>query len=212
MDTIHDLGGRQGFGPINWRDDDDNRSFHADWEARTWAMCMMLFGRFRQEETGWTIDWHRHVIERTGPAEYLRMNYFDKWVQNMMATMIDVGVADLEEFVESRSLRPSPPFETRPLTASRDPDPPRFKAGDSVLTKREIGSMHTRLPAYARGRNGTVIQSVGPEIFADASATGDIRKEPQYTVEFDSSELWPGQAGGQFAVHLDLWDSYLEPA
>ena len=211
MDTIHDLGGRQGFGPVEWQDDDDSHLFHAEWQARTWAMCMMMNGRFRQEQNGWTLDWLRHVIERTGPADYLRMNYFDKWAQQLMAILIDDGFVDLEEFVGGHAGRPAPPFMKRPPMASRDPDPPRFEVGDDVLTRRDITSMHTRLPEYARGRMGVIDRSIGPEIFADASAEGDIRKEQLYTVKLDSSELWPDQAGGRFAVRLDLWDSYLEP-
>jgi nitrile hydratase len=211
MDTVHDLGGRQGFGPIRWQTDNDSQLFHEEWQARTWAICMMMFGQFRREQTGWTLDWHRHIIERTGPAEYLCMNYFDKWAQHMMATLIDEDIANLEEFLAGHAHRPSPPFVKRPATASREPDPPRFQVGDTVVTRRDITSMHTRLPGYARGRTGVIDREIGQEILADASAEGDIRKEQLYTVKFDSSELWPNQVGGQYAVRLDLWDSYLEP-
>ncbi len=34
MDGLHDLGGREGFGPVRWRDDRDDEMFHEDWEAR----------------------------------------------------------------------------------------------------------------------------------------------------------------------------------
>ena len=73
MDTIHDLGGGEGFGPIHWQDDDDSQLFHEPWQARTWAMCMLMIDQFRNEQTGWTLDWHRHVIERIAPADYLSM-------------------------------------------------------------------------------------------------------------------------------------------
>ena len=35
MDGVHDLGGREGFGPI--RDKDDAQPFHAEWETRAFA-------------------------------------------------------------------------------------------------------------------------------------------------------------------------------
>ncbi len=37
MDGIHDLGGKQGYGPIEV--DDDETPFHHDWEAREWGMA-----------------------------------------------------------------------------------------------------------------------------------------------------------------------------
>lgn len=212
MDTVHDLGGKQGFGPVRWQDDDDSRLFLEEWQGRTWAMCMMMFGQFRREQTGWTLDWHRHIVERTGPADYLRMNYFDKWVQHLMATLIDDDIADLDEFLKGHANRAAPPYVRQPLTASRKPDQPRFKLGDAVKTKRDIASMHTRLPGYARGRTGVVDRSVGPEILADASAEGDLRKEHLYTIKFNSLELWPERQARNYTIRLDLWDSYLEPA
>ena len=103
MDTIHDLGGREGFGPVRWQSDDDKTPFHEPWQARTWAICMMMMGRLQQDQTGWTLDWYRHVLERIAPADYLSMNYFDKWSQAMMATLVDDGVGEIEEFAEGHN-------------------------------------------------------------------------------------------------------------
>ena len=36
MDGVHDLGGREGFGPIV--DKADDKPFHADWEMRAFGM------------------------------------------------------------------------------------------------------------------------------------------------------------------------------
>ena len=46
----------------------------------------------------------------------------------------------------------------------------------------------------------------------DASALGDERAEPLYTVVFDAAELWAEAAGRSERVYIDLWQSYLEPA
>ena len=212
MDTIHDLGGREGFGPIRWQDDDDNKPFHEPWQARTWAMCMLLFGGFRNGHTGWTLDWTRHVIERIAPADYLAMNYFDKWCQHLMAILIDQGVAETKEFVEGHSRWNPPERLLTPLSAGAEPAAAKYAVGDAVFAKRDIVSMHTRLPAYVRGRKGVVHTYVGPEILADASAAGDIRKEPLYTVRFEAAALWAEAIGRRAAVYLDLWESYLESA
>ena len=47
-----------------------------------------------------------------------------------------------------------------------------------------------------------------PDIEAHGTAR---RSEPTYSVRFDAVGLWQdGQHG--VSVHVDLWDSYLEPA
>ena len=38
MDGVHDLGGREGFGPI--LDKDDERPFHAEWEMRAYGLTV----------------------------------------------------------------------------------------------------------------------------------------------------------------------------
>lgn len=212
MDTIHDIGGREGFGTVQWKIDNDTTPFHEEWQARTWAICMCMFGQFRQAKGGWTLDWHRHVIERTPPAQHFTMNYFEKWAQHMMATLIDDGVADVEEFAGGRSLRKPSSVAPNPLTIAADPEAPLFNVGDRVVTKRSIAAMHTRLVGYARGRTGTVDVWHGPDILADASAAGELRKEHLYTVCFDEDELWPDDGGRPFKVCADFWESYLDPA
>ena len=211
MDTIHDLGGREGFGPVRWQDDDNAKSFPEPWQARTWAVCMLMFARFRRDQTGWTLDWHRHVLERIAPADYLAMNYFAKWIQAMMAVLVDDGTAEIEELVAGRSRRAPPERVASPPAVGAEPGAAKYAVGAPVVTARSVAAMHTRLPAYARGRKGVIECHIGPEPLADASAAGEIRKEHLYTVRFEAAELWP-QAAGPATIHLDLWESYLEPA
>ncbi len=42
MDGVHDLGGRQGFGPIATQEDE--RPFKTDWEARMWGLNKAIGG------------------------------------------------------------------------------------------------------------------------------------------------------------------------
>jgi nitrile hydratase subunit beta len=212
MDTIHDLGGREGFGPVRWQDDDDSKLFHEAWQARTWGICMLMFDRFWHDQTGWTLDWARHVLERIAPADYLAMNYFDKWTQAMMATLIDDGVAEIQEFVEGHSHGTPPRRAPTPLIASVEPRAAKYAVGDPVVAKRGMASMHTRLPGYVRGRKGVIDSCHGANILADASAAGDIREEQLYTVRFEAAELWSESEGRRVGVYIDLWESYLEPA
>ncbi|KUF11051.1 SH3-like domain-containing protein [Pseudoponticoccus marisrubri] len=212
MDTVHDLGGRQGFGPIPNVAEDDSALFPQDWQARVWAIAMMSMGKLRADQTGWTLDWYRHVLERLPPDLYLRLDYFDKWTLGMMATAIDEGVAGLPEFVEGRAAageytydRPVP---VRPVSEL----PPRFAPGDRVRCRRDTDSMHTRLAGYLRGRTGVIDSVIGPQPQPDAAATGVRQKEQTYVVRFAMADLWPEAAYSGDTLCTDMWDSYLEPA
>ena len=73
MDGIHDLGGKQGYGPIEI--DDDDRPFHEEWEGREWGIAQCA------RTPGITIDWWRHCRELIMPVDYLGRPYFDSWAQ-----------------------------------------------------------------------------------------------------------------------------------
>lgn len=91
--------------------------------------------------------------------------------------------------------------------------PPRFKVGDRVRTRNLHPLGHTRLPRYARGRQGVVDRDYGVFVFPDTSALGEGPK-PQhlYSVRFTARELWGPEASAADALYLDLWDDYLDPA
>ena len=106
MDGIHDLGGRQGFGPIDV--DDDERPFHAAWEGREWAIAQCA------RVPGITVDWWRHCRELILPDDYLTRPYFDSWAQTNFATYIEAGLITLDEVdaghaLDSADARPEPP-------------------------------------------------------------------------------------------------------
>jgi hypothetical protein len=87
---------------------------------------------------------------------------------------------------------------------------PRFAVGDRVLTASVDPAHHTRLPRYARGQVGEVVEIQGGFPLADDRARGvaEPRVEPVYTVRFRAAELW-GPPGGHW-VQVELWESYLE--
>ena len=99
MDTVHDLGGRQGFGPVRWKKDRDEKAFHEEWQGRAFALCMCMFASWRGRPHIWTIDWFRHVRERIEPIDYLTRDYYDQWVQSLAATLIENGTIKLEELI-----------------------------------------------------------------------------------------------------------------
>ena len=225
MDTVHDIGGRQGFGPVPWQEDHDETAFHEEWQARAFAMCMCMFAGWRGRPDVWTLDWFRHVRERIDPIDYLTHDYYDQWVQSLAATVIDNGTIRLEELVPSAaSGKKSTSADngnrktdsTAKVSASHGneatSDKPTFSVGQRVLTKMSIAAFHTRLPAYARGRIGVIEEYHGFRPLADASARGVIKPEPFYTIAFEAAELWPEAQARRERVFVDVWESYLAPA
>ena len=221
MDTVHDIGGRQGFGRVRCQNDHDDEAFHEEWEARAFAMCMCMFAGWRGNPEVWTLDWFRHVRERIDPIDYLTRNYYDQWVQSLAATLIDNGTIRLEELLPGSATCETPAMadvstqksgRTAEKSLTDRNDEPAFSVGQKVRTKMSIAAFHTRLPAYVRGRVGVIEDHHGSQPLADASARGVIKPEPLYTVAFEAADLWPEAQASQDRVFVDAWESYLEPA
>ncbi len=211
MDTVHDLGGRQGFGPIPNVAEDDSNLFLGAWKGRVWAIAMMSMDKLSGDRTGWTLDWYRHVLERLPPDLYLRLDYFEKWTLGMMATAIDEGIAEVADFAVGHTDAGFEYADPKPVRPMQDSGP-RFEPGDAVVCRRDIGSMHTRLVGYVRGRPGVIDSVIGPQALPDDAAKGVIKKEQTYVVRFPMAALWPEAAESPDSLMIDMWDSYLEPA
>ena len=90
---------------------------------------------------------------------------------------------------------------------------PRFRAGDRVRIRNINPTTHTRLPAYVRGKLGTVEQDYGVFAFPDTHAHGKGEK-PQhvYAVRFTARAVWGPAASERDTLFVDIWDDYLDPA
>jgi nitrile hydratase subunit beta len=224
MDGVHDLGGMQGFGRVEREADEP--VFHARWEAEVWAMMRDAGGR-----GVFNIDELRHAIERMRPAEYLAATYYEKWLAGITRLFLEKGVVteqELDARIAFFAARPEAPT-VAPLTgAPPAPGPfnprwaldveretgarPRFAPGDSVITRNMHPNGHTRLPRYARGKRGVIHRLHGIHVFPDTHAHGlGEQAQPLYSVRFDARELWGEDAEPRQSVHIDLWESYLEP-
>lgn len=90
--------------------------------------------------------------------------------------------------------------------------PAKFRPGDRVRTRNINIPGHTRLPRYARGRQGVVDRHHGVFIFPDShAASGDGNPQNLYSVRFSARELWGEVASAGDSVYLDLFDDYLDP-
>lgn len=86
----------------------------------------------------------------------------------------------------------------------------RSAVGDRVRTRPADPDHHTRLPRYARGQVGEVVEVQGRWPLADDRARGvaEPRVEPVYTVRFPAAALFGPPAAHW--VQVELWESYLE--
>lgn len=194
MDGIHDLGGRQGFGPS--LEERDDATFHAAWEQRVFSLAGLLIAR-----GCFTVDRFRHAIERVAPVAYLSEGYYGRWLGALERLVREAGAPLAAGSVPVGSAR-------------RDLDvAPRFAVGDRVATRNLQRAGHTRLPAYARCRRGIVERLQGGWVFPDTNAHGG-GECPQhvYAVRFSGEELWGESAEPATSVCIDLFETYLEPA
>ena len=162
MNGVHDMGGMHGFGPV--LPEANEPVFHAPWEGRVRGM-VQLMGAWRL----WNIDASRHSIERLLPADYLRLSYFEKWLDALILRLLAKGLVTPEELASGRKADgaavASPPV-TADMAADlvtsvgsyqrEVPAQPRFAAGDKVRARNVNPEGHTRLPRYARGRSGVI--------------------------------------------------------
>src|SRR5215470_8605987 len=108
MDGVHDLGGMQGFGPVEREEDEP--LFHAAWEPA--VLAMMRAGGARGL---YNIDEFRHGIERMTPSHYLRATYYEKWLEGITRVLVEKGVIGAEELAARRAF-----FEGRPDAAASE--------------------------------------------------------------------------------------------
>jgi nitrile hydratase len=207
MYGIHDLGGIDGFGPVDVEPAEP--CFHEPWERQLFAVSRAAVAILD------SAGQFRHSIERMDPVHYLNSSYYEHWATGIATALVESGHITREE-LEARapafplSRRLSPHAQPRP---GPDDIEPRFAAGDAVRVRQWQWPGHTRCPRYVQGRRGTVVRLDGSASLPDVEAHSRSRRHtPTYSVRFDAAELWGDGAEPGASVHVDLWEPYLEPA
>jgi nitrile hydratase len=218
MNGVHDMGGMQGMGPIPYEKDEP--VFHAPWEGRVYALARAL-----RAWRKWTLDHSRHAIEQLPQDEYLHMSYYERWfLASLVALPLAHGMFTEEELRTGRAAPGSPRLApaldaaraaatpVRGIRSAVEPGvEPRFRVGQRVRTRNLNPTGHTRLPRYARAKQGTIVRDHGVYDFPDTVAH-DLGEKRQhlYVVRFAARELWGETASARDSVHLDLFEDYLE--
>ena len=149
MSRINDVGGMSGFSRIV--EEPDEPPFHADWEAHVFtALSRALIGAaiYNLDEV--------HDARRAHPRHRVP------------------GRLVLRAMVPAPSGRCSSRRAWRRRTTWRCHGRP-FRPGDRVRTRSVDPDGHTRLPRYARGAVGVVVEPAGRHPLADERARGATR-------------------------------------
>jgi nitrile hydratase beta subunit len=213
----HDLGGRQGLGPINPELEAEEPVFHTDWERRVFAMTLAT-GMLGQ----WNIDESRFARESQHPADYLRNSYYENWlvgIQNLLvkkglltegelaaACMITDGAEELRVPNSEDAIKI---LGTGGPTLMPSDGEPEFSVGDAVRAKKIHTKGHSRLPTYVQGSVGEIEENYGCHVYPDKNSAGERIGEFLYRVRFSSASLW-GSSEDNSEVLIDLWQPYLE--
>ena len=150
MDGVHDLGGRQGFGPVVHST--DAAVFHEEWEKRINALygVAVRAGLFNMDE-------YRHAIERMEPRHYMMASYYERTFTAVASLCVERGVCSAGELSAAAG------FEvplSRPSREGRvaDAQLPEIRVGDRVRVKDNCSSP---MP-YLRLRCSALSSPCGP--------------------------------------------------
>ena len=224
--TIHDMGGMHGFGPVE--PEPPGPVFHEAWEGRLWGMRQAVI---RSGKLKLRPGENRGIIETMGNAAYLQTPAFERFLRSTIDRMVAHGLFTQAEIdARTAAIQADP---AAPLPRTQDPEAaaaaraslanapwpkpasgePVFEAGQAVRARNLNWEGHNRLPRYVRGRTGIVERVNGWYVIEDDHAERLGRNpQPVYTVGFDGREIWGPDAEPNLRVYLELWEGYLEPA
>jgi nitrile hydratase subunit beta len=217
MNGVHDMGGMQDMGPV--RPEKNEPVFHAVWEGRVFAMDMAIDG-------DWPGGSGRYQRELIPPPDYLRMSYYERWFTSLTELLVKSGMVTRTELVtgvaqggDTKGRHMLRAEEVAPMIAASDGSTrdvlvaAKFHEGERVRARNLNPVGHTRLPRYARGKQGTIARDHGVHVFNDSLVQG-LGEKPQhlYSVRFAARELWGPEAAATDSVYVALWDDHLEAA
>src|SRR5512135_2818114 len=129
MNGVHDLGGMDGFGPVEVEANEP--VFHHPWERVVFGLTAATSAqRLRNVHT------FRHAIERMDPTHYLSSSYYEHWLTATATLLVEMGVVTVAEIEAraggriplSRSVRADSAVRSVPSASA-----PRFAVGSPVV-------------------------------------------------------------------------------
>ena len=154
------------------------------------------------------------------------MGYYEKWFTAVRERLVESGLITRAELENGRPA-PGSSKATPALTADQVPSmlrsgalarrelevAPRFHPGQHVRTRNIHPTGHTRLPRYARDKQG-VIERITASMFSPTPPRIRSGRSRSTFIRFASAHASFGAptASPRDSVNIDLWDNYIEPA
>ena len=131
MNSIHDMGGMDGFGPVEAEEDEP--VFHQAWEGRVYAL--FAGGVLGPWNRGRNYPWFRFALESIPADEYLRMSYYERWYEVLSNRLLSAGLVSERE-LETGYRDPERPLpEQLPESDGSAPAPPNPRRASMSTTK-----------------------------------------------------------------------------
>ncbi|MCE2868056.1 MAG: nitrile hydratase subunit beta [Oxalobacteraceae bacterium] len=201
MDGFHDLGGRQGFGPVVR--DGHTEAFHSEAEIRIAAMWVRLI-----RHGIYNMDEYRHAIERMEPRHYVGASYYERTFTAVISLCVERGVFSANELSTAAGF--AMPL-SRPSREGRigNTPLPEINVGDRVRVKDAFVPGHIRMPGYIRGKEGVVVNLSPAYPYPDAHGHGlESDWQRSFDVRFSARDLWPDGAE-EAEVQVGVFHGYL---
>ena len=201
MDGFHDLGGRQGFGPVVR--DGHTEPFHGEADIRIAAMWVRLL-----RHGIYNMDEYRHAIERMEPRHYIAASYYERTFTAVASLCVERGVFSAGELSAAAgfAVQLSRPSREGRLGEDHLPD---IRVGDRVRVKDDHVPGHIRMPGYIRGKEGVVVGVSAAYPYPDAHGHGlESAWQRSFDVSFSSQHLWPDGAEDA-EVQVGVFQGYL---
>ena len=90
MNGAHDMGGMDGFGPVEVEQNEP--LFHAEWERRAMALTVAMGAHGL-----WNIDMSRFARENRDPLGYLADSYYERWLYGLEVLLERNGLVTRDE-------------------------------------------------------------------------------------------------------------------
>ncbi len=90
MNGAHDMGGMDGFGPVEREADEP--IFHDEWERRAFALTVAM-----GFQGLWNIDTSRYARENRDPLGYLEDSYYERWLYGLERLLEENGLVSRDE-------------------------------------------------------------------------------------------------------------------
>lgn len=203
--------------------EDEEQVFHQPWHARALAITLAAGALGK-----WNLDASRFARECLPADDYKQFSYYEKWLAGVCNLLVTHKLISRDEVAAGTAESAAPhdrmlkPEIVSAVLASGGPvrrdiaQKPKFEAGTAVRTKQISDTLlvpdgHTRLPAYAAGKQAVIRACHGAHILPNAHAhfRGEA-PEPLYQIAISAAELWGENAVAGDEVILDCWESYLE--